>query len=68
VKGKADAQGESDFWIARAVKKPGALRKALGVKAGKGIPAKKLQPKKGDSALMRKRKALARTFARLRLQ
>ena len=29
-------------WIAGAVKKPGALRKELGVKKGAKIPAKKL--------------------------
>ena len=30
-------------WIAGAIKKPGALRKELGVKEGKTIPAKKLE-------------------------
>jgi len=29
-------------WIAGAIKKPGALRKELGVKKGEKIPAKKL--------------------------
>ena len=29
-------------WIQKAVKKPGALRKSLGVKKGQKIPAKKL--------------------------
>ena len=29
-------------WIAGAIKKPNALRKELGVKEGKTIPAKKL--------------------------
>jgi len=29
-------------WIQKAIKKPGSLRKSLGVKAGKDIPAKKL--------------------------
>jgi hypothetical protein len=29
-------------WIADAIKKPGALRKELGVKEGEKIPAKKL--------------------------
>jgi hypothetical protein len=29
-------------WIKSAIKKPGALRKSLGVKAGEKIPAKKL--------------------------
>ena len=30
-------------WIQNAVKKPGALRKSLGVKKGKKIPAGKLK-------------------------
>lgn len=29
-------------WIAKAIKKPGALHKELGVPVGKRIPAKKL--------------------------
>ena len=29
-------------WIQKAVKKPGALRKSLGIKKGKKIPAAKL--------------------------
>jgi len=29
-------------WIQKAIKKPGSLRKSLGVKKGKKIPAKKL--------------------------
>ena len=29
-------------WIQKAIKKPGALRAALGVKKGQTIPAKKL--------------------------
>ncbi len=30
-------------WIQKAVKKPGSLRKALGVKKGEKIPASKLK-------------------------
>jgi len=40
--------------------KEGALHKALGVPLGQKIPASKLQPKPGDSALMAKRKTFAR--------
>ena len=29
-------------WIQKAIKKPGALRKSLGIKKGEKIPAKKL--------------------------
>ena len=32
----------AEKFIQKAIKKPGALRKALGVKEGKTIPAKKL--------------------------
>jgi len=32
----------AEKWIQKATKKPGALRKELGVKEGKTIPAKKL--------------------------
>lgn len=50
-------------WIADAVKKPGALRKSLGVKKGEDIPASKLE-KAEDSKnpLTRKRAALAKTL------
>ena len=32
----------AEKWIQKAIKKPGALRASLGVKAGKTIPPKKL--------------------------
>ena len=32
----------AEKWIQKAISKPGALRKELGAKAGKPIPAKKL--------------------------
>jgi len=32
----------TEKWIQKAIKKPGALKKELGVPAGKTIPAKKL--------------------------
>ena len=32
----------AEKWIQKAIKKPGALRKELGVKKGEKIPAKKL--------------------------
>ena len=49
-------------WIAGATKNKGALHKALHIKSGKNIPASKLEIKKGDSALMKKRKTLAKTL------
>jgi len=53
-------------WIQKAIKKPGALHKALGVPAGKKIPASKLAVKKTDSATMKRRKNLAKTLGKLR--
>ena len=32
----------AEKWIQKAIKKPGALREELGIKAGKTIPPKKL--------------------------
>lgn len=32
----------AEKWIQKAIKKPGALRKSMGVKAGQKIPAGKL--------------------------
>ena len=50
-------------WIKGAIKKPGALRKSLGVKQGQKIPVKKLKAaaakKKGK---LGKRARLALTF------
>ncbi len=56
-------------WIQRAIKKPGALRKALGVKKGEKIPLSKLRAaaKKGGKLGARARLALRlRGFARAR--
>jgi hypothetical protein len=58
------ARKKMDF-IKGAIKKPGALHKALGVPADKPIPASKLQPKPGDSTKMKRRKALARTLKKM---
>lgn len=46
--------------------KRGSLRKALGVKKGKKIPASKLKNKKGDSPAMRKKKNFARNARKWR--
>lgn len=53
-------------WMQSAVKKPGALRKELGVKGDKKIPAKKLASaaKKGGKEGQRAR--LAETFKKYR--
>ena len=49
-------------WIAGAVKKPGALRKELGVKGDKPIPAKKLAAAAKKPGKLGKRARLAETF------
>jgi hypothetical protein len=52
----------AEKWIQNAVKKPGALKKALGVSADKKIPTSKLAVKSSDSPKMVKRKTLAKTL------
>ena len=49
-------------WIAEAVKKPGALRKELGAKAGKPIPAGKLEAAAKKPGKMGQRTRLAMTL------
>ena len=54
--------GATNNWIAGAIKKPGALRSALGVKAGKTIPAKKLATAAKAPGKMGQRARLAQTL------
>lgn len=56
----------AEKWIQSAIKKPGALRKALGVPEGEKIPKSKLAVKESDSPLMRRRKILAKTLSKLK--
>ena len=49
-------------WIANAIKKPGALHKALGVPEGKKIPGKKLEAAAKKGGKMGKRARLAETL------
>jgi hypothetical protein len=49
-------------WIANAIKKPGALRKELGVKSGEKIPAKKLAAAAKKPGKMGQRARLAETL------
>jgi hypothetical protein len=54
-------------WIQKAIKHPGALRKSLGVKAGKTIPAAKLaKATKSPNATLARRARLAQTLRKLR--
>lgn len=58
--------GSTDKWIQGAIKKPGALRKALGVATGKKIPPKKLAAAAKKPGIMGKRARLAETLGKLR--
>ena len=49
-------------WIAGAIKKPGALRKELGVKKGQKIPAKKLAKAAKAPGKLGQRARLAETL------
>jgi len=49
-------------WIAGAIKKPGALRSALGAKEGKPIPVKKLAAAAKKPGKMGQRARLAETL------
>ena len=53
-------------WISGAIKKPGALRKSLGVKAGEKIPAKKLEKAAEKGGKMGQRARLAQTLGKMR--
>jgi hypothetical protein len=52
-------------WIQGAIKKPGALRKSLGVKAGETIPAKKLKTAAAKGGKMGQRARLAQTLSKM---
>ena len=53
-------------WIAGAIKKPGSLRAALGVKAGKTIPAKKLAAAAKAPGKLGQKARLAKTLKGLK--
>lgn len=54
-------------WISGAIKKPGALRKSLGVKKGEKIPAKKLSKAiYSENPTTKKRAVLAKTLSKMR--
>ena len=53
-------------WIKEAIKKPGALRSSLGVKAGEKIPAKKLAAAAKKPGKMGQRARLAQTLKGLK--
>lgn len=57
--------GKVNF-IQEAIKKPGALRKSLGVKTGQKIPAKKLAAAAKAPGKMGQRARLAQTLSKLK--
>ena len=64
-KGVFKKGGSADKWIQGAIKKPGALRKSLGVKSGEKIPAKKLAAAAKKPGTLGKRARLAQTLKKL---
>jgi len=59
-------KGGSVNFIQKAIKKPGALRKAMGVKTGEKIPAKKLAAAAKKPGKMGQRARLAQTLSKLK--
>ena len=53
-------------WIAGAIKKPGSLKKELGVPAGKKIPAKKLAAAAKKPGKEGQRARLAETLGKMK--
>jgi hypothetical protein len=59
-------KGGSTNWIQGAIKKPGSLRKSLGVKKGEKIPAKKLAAAAKKPGKLGRRARLAQTLKGLK--
>jgi hypothetical protein len=59
-------KGGSAKWIQSAIKKPGALKKSLGVKAGEKIPAKKLAKAAKAPGKLGQRARLAQTLKKMK--
>jgi len=56
----------AEKWIQKAIKKPGALRKELGAKPGKPIPAAKLAAAAKKPGVEGKRARLAETMRKFK--
>lgn len=56
---------EKKKWIQEAIKKPGALKKSMGVKEDEKIPAKKLAKAAKDPGKMGQRARLAETLKKM---
>lgn len=57
---------KKEKWIQDAIKKPGALRKAMKVKEGEKIPAEKLDKAAKAPGKMGQRARLAKTLAKMK--
>jgi hypothetical protein len=55
----------AEKWIQKAIKKPGSLRRSLGVKEGETIPAKKLAAAAEKGGKLGRRARLAQTLKKL---
>lgn len=53
-------------WIQKAIKKPGALRKTLGVKKNETIPVKKLSTAAKKKGITGRRARLAMTLRKMK--
>lgn len=62
----ATSMAKGGKWIQKAIKKPGALRKSLGAKPGKPIPAGKLAAAAKKSGKLGQRARLAITLKKMR--
>lgn len=60
------SKAEGGKWIQKAIKKPGALRKQLGAKPGKPIPAGKLKAAAKKSGKIGQRARLAITLKKMK--
>jgi hypothetical protein len=56
----------AEKWVQNAIKKPGALRSALGAKKGQPIPAKKLAAAAKKPGKMGQRARLAETLKKMK--
>ena len=65
TKPKAKAK-KNKRWIQGAIKKPGALRKSLGVKKGQKIPASKLNAAAKKGGKLGQRARLAKTLKKMK--
>ena len=63
---QAGAMAKNGKWIQKAIKKPGALRKSLGVKKGEKIPAGKLAAAAKKGGKMGQRARLAQTLKKMK--